>query len=52
MSLLIFSGFHEAVGDLVLLSVMNPRHLQKIGLLEKGNISEGTYENINMHILT
>ncbi|XP_064087199.1 angiotensin-converting enzyme-like [Macrobrachium nipponense] len=28
-------GFHEAVGDVLALSVATPKHLQKIGLLEK-----------------
>jgi peptidyl-dipeptidase A len=30
-----FSGFHEAVGDVMALSVATPKHLQKIGLLDK-----------------
>lgn len=28
-------GFHEAIGDVIALSVSTPKHLQKIGLLEK-----------------
>ena len=33
--LLFIAGFHEAVGDVLALSVATPRHLQKIGLLGK-----------------
>ena len=29
-----FSGFHEAVGDVMALSVATPKHLKKIGLLD------------------
>lgn len=29
------SGFHEAIGDVIALSVSTPKHMQKIGLLEK-----------------
>lgn len=29
------SGFHEAVGDVLALSVATPKHLQKVGLLSK-----------------
>ena len=28
-------GFHEAVGDVIALSVSTPKHLHKIGLLDK-----------------
>jgi len=28
-------GFHEAIGDVVALSVSTPKHMQKIGLLDK-----------------
>lgn len=38
-------GFHEAVGDLVALSVSNPSHLKKIGLLE--NYTDTYEDNIN-----
>lgn len=38
-------GFHEAVGDTMALSVANPRHLLKIGLLDDYKDSEA--ENIN-----
>lgn len=30
-------GFHEAIGDTIALSVSNPRHLLKIGLLDEYN---------------
>ncbi|XP_070546857.1 angiotensin-converting enzyme-like [Ptychodera flava] len=35
-------GFHEAVGDVMALSVSTPEHLSKIGLLD--NIQENDYE--------
>ena len=28
-------GFHEAIGDTMALSVVTPKHLEKIGLLKK-----------------
>ena len=36
-----FSGFHEAVGDVMSLSVSTPKHLRKIGLLEKSDSEDG-----------
>ena len=36
-------GFHEAVGDAITLSVSNPRHLQRIGLLNNVTDDYGTY---------
>jgi peptidyl-dipeptidase A len=30
------SGFHEAVGDTIALSVSSPKHLQRVGLLKSG----------------
>ncbi|XP_059056714.1 angiotensin-converting enzyme-like [Achroia grisella] len=38
-------GFHEAVGDVIALSVSTPKHLKVIGLLEDG--PEDTESNIN-----
>jgi len=38
-------GFHEAVGDLIALSVSTPQHLQKIGYLE--NYQDTEEDNIN-----
>lgn len=38
-------GFHEAVGDLIALSVATPTHLKKIGLLE--NYADTKQDNIN-----
>jgi peptidyl-dipeptidase A len=38
-------GFHEAVGDLIALSVSTPTHLKKIGLLE--NYADSEADNIN-----
>lgn len=29
----VFTAFHEAVGDMILLSVTTPKHLQRIGLI-------------------
>lgn len=34
-------GFHEAVGDVLSLSVSTPKHLLKIGLLESNPIDNG-----------
>ena len=30
-----FTGFHEAVGDTLALSVQTPKHLKEIGLLDE-----------------
>ena len=38
-------GFHEAVGDLIALSVSSPKHLEKIGLLD--NYADSEEDNIN-----
>ena len=38
-------GFHEAVGDTILLSVKTPTHLNKVGLLQ--NISTTKEADIN-----
>lgn len=38
-------GFHEAVGDTMALSVANPKHLVKIGLLE--NYTNSVENNVN-----
>lgn len=35
-------GFHEAIGDVLSLSVSTPSHLQKIGLLSSATEDEGT----------
>ncbi|KAF7993377.1 hypothetical protein HCN44_007880 [Aphidius gifuensis] len=42
-------GFHEAVSDAIELSVMNPRHLQRIGLYN--NSTEDYESNINFLML-
>lgn len=41
-------GFHEAIGDVMALSVATPKHLQSIGLLDQveENDGEGCPENI------
>lgn len=31
-----YTGFHEAVGDVIALSVSTPKHLRVMGLLEDG----------------
>lgn len=31
-----YAGFHEAVGDVIALSVATPKHLRVVGLLEDG----------------
>jgi len=36
-----FVGFHEAVGDIMSLSVDTPEHLQKIGLMKDFIDTEG-----------
>ncbi|GBP18260.1 Angiotensin-converting enzyme [Eumeta japonica] len=38
-------GFHEAVGDVIALSVSTPKHLKKMGLLQEG--PEDAESNIN-----
>ncbi|CAB3255880.1 unnamed protein product [Arctia plantaginis] len=38
-------GFHEAVGDVIALSVATPKHLRKMGLLQDG--PDDTESNIN-----
>ncbi len=35
-------GFHEAIGDVLALSVSTPKHLQSIGLLDKVDDNKGT----------
>lgn len=34
-------GFHEAIGDVLALSVSTPKHLQSIGLLDKVDSNDG-----------
>lgn len=34
-------GFHEAIGDVLALSVSTPKHLQSIGLLDKVDTNYG-----------
>lgn len=40
-------GFHEAVGDVVALSVLTPKHLRQIGLLEADFLTEDREATIN-----
>ncbi|KAK2713608.1 hypothetical protein QYM36_009469 [Artemia franciscana] len=44
-------GFHEAVGDLMALSVQTPGHLKKIGLLEE-DFTEDERSDLNFLMLT
>ena len=37
------SGFHEAIGDTVALSVMTRKHLKKINLLDNDQMTYGNY---------
>ena len=39
----LFTGFHEAVGDVISLSVSTPDHLHKIGLLDNVTNDNGKY---------
>jgi peptidyl-dipeptidase A len=41
----LFSGFHEAVGEAVALSIASPRHLQDLGLIQ-GSVDDLPH-NIN-----
>lgn len=41
--LMYFLGFHEAVGDVLALSVSTPEHLKKIGLIDNYDVSDGKY---------
>lgn len=36
-------GFHEAIGDTMALSVSTPKHLHKIGLLDKVQNDNGKF---------
>lgn len=36
-------GFHEAIGDVLALSVSTPKHLQSIGLLDKVESNSGEW---------
>jgi len=40
-------GFHEAVGDVIALSVLTPKHLRQIGLLEADSLTEDHEATIN-----
>jgi hypothetical protein len=40
-----FAGFHEAVGDVMSLSVSTPKHLRQIGLLEAEASKVDDYES-------
>ena len=35
------TGFHEAIGDVIALSVSTPKHLRKINLLQSTSDDEG-----------
>lgn len=42
-------GFHEAIGDLIALSVATPKHLVSIDLLDKAEIEGDQLEKINLN---
>ncbi len=51
LSFLTFSGFHEAIGDVLALSVSTPSHMAKIGLTSnQDNISEESTINYLMQV--
>lgn len=39
----LFLGFHEAVGDVLALSVSTTKHLRKIGLIDRDEEDNGEY---------
>lgn len=39
------TGFHEAIGDAISLSISSPKHLQNLGLVQKS--VDDTAHNIN-----
>uniref|UniRef100_F6Z092 Angiotensin-converting enzyme n=2 Tax=Ciona intestinalis TaxID=7719 RepID=F6Z092_CIOIN len=41
------SGFHEAIGDTAALSVINPTHLKKLGILKEVDSNTKYQQNIN-----
>ena len=41
-------GFHEAIGDLIALSVSSPEHLEKVGLLERTS-NEELRQKVNLN---
>lgn len=43
--LVIFIGFHEAIGDVIALSVITPKHLSRIGLLP--NVTQSKEADLN-----
>lgn len=43
-------GFHEAIGDLIALSVLTPQHLTKINLLEHKEIEQNQKANLNYQL--
>lgn len=42
-------GFHEAIGDLIALSVATPKHLVSVNLLDKEDIEGDKLEKINLN---
>ena len=47
----VHQGFHEAIGDVMSLSVSTPTHLQEVGLLPDFVDQAGGYLYINAHML-
>ncbi|OXA43749.1 angiotensin-converting enzyme [Folsomia candida] len=41
-------GFHEAIGDVIALSVATPKHMAKLGYLDSGELNDTVTENFLM----
>lgn len=46
-SFLLYSGFHEAIGDTLALAVKTPKHLKEIGLLDESTDIDDYETSIN-----
>jgi peptidyl-dipeptidase A len=42
------TGFHEAIGDVLALSVATPRHMYKLGFVDDENLNDETTINFLM----
>lgn len=47
---MIFVGFHEAIGDVIALSVSTPKHMNRIGLLRNLTKSKEADLNYLLHV--
>lgn len=43
-------GFHEAIGDIIALSVGTPAHLKKVGLINLDSVTENSTINFLMQV--